>query len=265
MLEKILLLIASILLAAGQVSVIAEDSKENVIVYTNDELPIRVPETYDYEPKTLYALQDTYIYYSTSKTSGKVSKINIGTQVTVINEQDGLYQIDSGYIRPSAFTESYWDVFFTTYAHKYASENTPVYARDGSIVQTLSLNTELNLYEINSAGYYRYGDYYLLESDLMDEYYVEPMAVGPVTITKSGGIYYYGGRKETYYSSNVLYHYRTSEWTADAQGFYRTSDGYYVVAALDMSQGTVFQCSKGYCIVLDSGCAAGTTDYYVNW
>lgn len=31
------------------------------------------------------------------------------------------------------------------------------------------------------------------------------------TITSFGGVYYYNGRKETYYSSNVLYHYRTPE------------------------------------------------------
>ncbi len=84
-------------------------------------------------------------------------------------------------------------------------------------------------------------------------------------LTQSSGVNYHGGRRETYYSSRVLYHYRTSEWTVDSEGFYRTAEGYYVVAASDMAQGTVFQGSKGMCQVLDSGCAAGTTDYYVSW
>lgn len=84
-------------------------------------------------------------------------------------------------------------------------------------------------------------------------------------LTESGGVYYFNGRRETYYSSNALYHYRTSEWTLDSEGFYRTDEGYYVVAASDMEQGTTFEGSKGTCIVLDSGCAAGTTDYYVGW
>ena len=84
-------------------------------------------------------------------------------------------------------------------------------------------------------------------------------------LTKSSGVNYYNGRKETYYSSRILYHYRTSEWTVDSEGFYRTSEGYYVVAASDMAQGTVFQGSKGVCQVLDSGCQANITDYYVNW
>ena len=84
-------------------------------------------------------------------------------------------------------------------------------------------------------------------------------------LTQSSGVNYYGGRRETYYSSRVLYHYRTPGWTVDSEGFYRTSEGYYVVAASDMSQGTVFQGSKGLCQVLDSGCSENTTDYYVNW
>lgn len=79
------------------------------------------------------------------------------------------------------------------------------------------------------------------------------------------GVIEYDGRRETAYSSNTLYHYRTSEWTADEQGFYHDSEGRYVVAASDMEQGTVFQGSMGECIVLDSGCDAGVTDYYTNW
>lgn len=84
-------------------------------------------------------------------------------------------------------------------------------------------------------------------------------------LTASSGVNHFGNRKETYYSSRVAYHHRTPEWWVDSEGFYRTSEGYYVVASSDMAQGTVFQGSKGLCQVLDSGCAAGTTDYYVNW
>ena len=84
-------------------------------------------------------------------------------------------------------------------------------------------------------------------------------------LTPQSGVNAYNGRVETYYSSSVLWHYRTNEWTADSEGFYRDSDGRYVVAASDMPQGTVFEGSKGECIVLDSGCADGVTDYYVNW
>ncbi len=44
----------------------------------------------------------------------------------------------------------------------------------------------------------------------------------------------------TYYSSNVFYHHRTGEWTQDSEGFWRDSDGYYVVAAGDNAQGSTF-------------------------
>lgn len=84
-------------------------------------------------------------------------------------------------------------------------------------------------------------------------------------LTRSAGVNNYNGRRETYYSSNVLYHHRTGEWTQDSEGFWRDADGYYVVAASDKSQGSTFTGSKGECKVYDSGCAAGTTDYYTGW
>lgn len=107
-----------------------------------------------------------------------------------------------------------------------------------------------------------------------EAYYYEPTYYAPTYSGVQGnpdglnsfvGVIEYDGRRETAYSSNVLYHYRTSEWTADEQGFYHDSEGRYVVAASDMEQGTVFQGSMGECIVLDSGCDAGVTDYYTNW
>lgn len=132
--------------------------------------------------------------------------------------------------------------------------------------QSLEKDQEVWAY-LGEDGYY-YSAMGKIEADLLDTELAptpEPINNGATTLTAQSGVYYFGGRKETYYSSQVLYHYRTAEWYADDQGFYRTSEGYYVVAASDMAQGTIFQCSKGYCQVLDSGCAAGTTDYYVNW
>jgi len=85
------------------------------------------------------------------------------------------------------------------------------------------------------------------------------------TINAYDGVYEYGGRLETYYSSNVLYHPRTPEWWCDAQGFWRTPEGYYVVAASDYAQGEVIETSMGLAQVLDCGCAWGVTDFYVNW
>ncbi len=70
---------------------------------------------------------------------------------------------------------------------------------------------------------------------------------------------------ETWYSSNAAYHYRTGEWTADDEGYYRDSDGYYVVASNDYAEGTVVNTSKGEAKVYDSGTDSGNIDMYVNW
>ena len=120
-----------------------------------------------------------------------------------------------------------------------------------------ALEAEQAYYEPNEFVYYD------------DAYYntsTYPISAYPTDgLTPQSGVNAYNGRVETFYSSSVLWHYRTNEWTADSEGFYRDSDGRYVVAASDMPQGTVFEGSKGECIVLDSGCADGVTDYYVNW
>ena len=64
---------------------------------------------------------------------------------------------------------------------------------------------------------------------------------------------------------SLIHIYRTGEWTQDSEGFWRDSHCYYVVAAGDMVQGSTFTGSKGDCKVYDSGCAAGTIDYYTGW
>ena len=78
------------------------------------------------------------------------------------------------------------------------------------------------------------------------------------------GVVEYGGREETWYSSNALYHYRTPEWTADSDGFYRTDDGYFVVATDAYEEGAVIQTSRGLAQVLDSGCG-DAIDFYTSW
>lgn len=111
-----------------------------------------------------------------------------------------------------------------------------------------------------AAEYYDYSNYY-------DYGYSGGGGYHPSRgLTPESGVNYYGDQKETYYSSNVLRHYQTDSWTVDDEGFYREGD-YYVVAANDgqYSNGDTFEGSKGTCIVRDSGCSYGTTDYYVAW
>lgn len=82
---------------------------------------------------------------------------------------------------------------------------------------------------------------------------------------KSRGVIYQNGIRYTYYSSNVLYHYRTPEWNAGSDGIYRDSAGYIIVASSDHSQGSVVSTPFGAGKVYDSGCASGTIDIYTNF
>lgn len=82
---------------------------------------------------------------------------------------------------------------------------------------------------------------------------------------KSQGVIYQNDIRYTYYSSNVLYHYRTPEWTAGSDGIYRDSAGYIVVASSDYSQGSVVSTPFGAGKVYDSGCASSTIDIYTNF
>lgn len=84
-------------------------------------------------------------------------------------------------------------------------------------------------------------------------------------LTRYSGVNQHNGRTETYYSSNVLYHYQTPEWTCGSDGVYRDADGYVVVAASDISMGSTVDTSFGTGKVYDTGCANGVTDIYTNW
>lgn len=79
------------------------------------------------------------------------------------------------------------------------------------------------------------------------------------------GVICWNGIRYTYYSSRVLYHYRTPEWTAGADGIYRDSSGYVVVASNDYGQGSVVPTPFGSGKVYDCGCPSGTIDVYVNF
>lgn len=90
---------------------------------------------------------------------------------------------------------------------------------------------------------------------------------GDDILTKSKGVNNYNGRRETWYSQRVLpggglnipgRHVREDGVIVDA-------DGYVCVAASDLAKGTVVETSLGTAKVYDSGCAAGTTDIYVDW
>ena len=88
-------------------------------------------------------------------------------------------------------------------------------------------------------------------------------------LTKSGGVYYFNGHKETYYDEKRLPGTGLNipgRHVAD-DGTIRDGDGYICVAS-DLSflpKGAVLITSLGPAKVYDTGCSYGTIDIYVNW
>ena len=88
-------------------------------------------------------------------------------------------------------------------------------------------------------------------------------------LTQSGGVCYYNGHRETFYSQRVLPGGGLSipgRHVAN-DGTIRDKDGYIVVAANPSfySRGSRLMISLGPAKVYDCGCAYGTIDVYVNW
>ena len=248
-----------------------------VFVHTEDPIAPIIEENQKEQKQylKLYALNDAQIFTSPTLTSSTVGNLSIGDSVFVYNEVFGsnytkYFVSDQGYIRHTDLTYLEEYVFYPISKTFYAVSGASIVdlpGDEGQVIYNLNLNDTVRVKGYNNFGYYQVEDYgYVKEDDLMTSpYIIMSYSSGNSTLTPSSGIYFYNGRKETYYSSRVLYHYKTPQWYLDGEGFYHDSNGYYVVAASDMAQGTVFDCSKGSCIVLDSGCAAGVTDYYVNW
>lgn len=227
-------------------------------------------------------LKDGTNVSSTIETDGK------GTQVQLLSAEGELCKIITpsgkvGYVNVNKLTSSHEDIFNPVDEIKYADSDIEVKQlpqEESTTIFTKTTDDELHVVGTNDYAYYEV-DFdgvkgYVLKDQVKDEKTPVPVVAAvdysalfasmgsSGSLTKASGVNYYGGRRETYYSSNVLYHYLTPTWTLDSEGFYRDGDN-YVVAASDMPQGTTFPCSKGTCIVLDTGCPAGTTDYYVAW
>lgn len=88
-------------------------------------------------------------------------------------------------------------------------------------------------------------------------------------ITKHGGVFHFGGHKETYYSERVLPGGGLDipgRHIAD-DGTIRDEDGYICVASdlTYLARGSEVMTSLGPAKVYDTGCDYGTIDIYVNW
>ena len=90
-------------------------------------------------------------------------------------------------------------------------------------------------------------------------------------LTRSGGVYYYGDHKETWYSTNEPGQTVTAISIpgkhAGSDGVIRDADGYICVATnQDFHKfGEVIETSLGLAKVYDCGCRYGTVDIYTTW
>lgn len=92
----------------------------------------------------------------------------------------------------------------------------------------------------------------------------------PLLFTRESGVYYdNSGRKYTYYSSQVLRHWRIDEWVEDEVNyFWHDKDGYFIVASddYDYHEEPVIETELGLAKVYDCGTgASGIIDFYVDW
>lgn len=242
----------------------------------------------DTDKQTMYLTSEANILKDGTNVSSTIETDGKGTQVQLLSAEGELCKIITpsgkvGYVNVNKLTSSHEDIFNPVDEIKYADSDIEVKQlpqEESTTIFTKTTDDELHVVGTNDYAYYEV-DFdgvkgYVLKDQVKDEKTPVPVVAAvdysalfasmgsSGSLTKASGVNYYGGRTETYYSSNVLYHYLTPTWTLDSEGFYRDGDN-YVVAASDMPQGTIFPCSKGTCIVLDTGCPAGTTDYYVAW
>lgn len=86
-------------------------------------------------------------------------------------------------------------------------------------------------------------------------------------LTKSGGVNYFNGQKETYYSQRVLPGggLDIPGRHVASDGTIRDEDGYIVVASDRQSKGEIGTCSLGNYKVYDTGVGHDGIDIYTDW
>lgn len=86
-------------------------------------------------------------------------------------------------------------------------------------------------------------------------------------LTKSKGVNYFNGHRETWYSQKVLpgKGLKIPGRHVDSRGLVCDSDGYICIASSDYPKGTILETSLGTGKVYDCGCASSTIDIYCNW
>lgn len=118
--------------------------------------------------------------------------------------------------------------------------------------------TEDHTGEINADGYGWVALQYSAQYHIIDDH-----------LTRSNGVVYFMGHRETWYSTNEASGKATAreipgKHVAD-DGTIRDADGYICVASSDHKYGTIVMTSVGPGKVYDCGCSSGTIDVYTTW
>lgn len=120
------------------------------------------------------------------------------------------------------------------------------------------VTTEDHTGEINADGYGWVQLQYSAEYHIMENH-----------LTRSNGVVYFMGHRETWYSTNEASGKATA-WEIPGKhvaddGTIRDADGYICVASSDHRHGTIVMTSVGPGKVYDTGCSHGTIDVYTTW
>ena len=147
------------------------------------------------------------------------------------------------------------------------------------IIKTVPINTKLQVVDSEAEWvevieeentYYIYSKYLSNKKTnitVSSRGNVERTTTSSNPLTRSKGVVYYNGHRETWYSQKVLPGggLRIPGRHVDSRGLVCDGDGYICVASSDLAKGTIVKTSLGTGKVYDSGCASGTIDIYTNW
>lgn len=99
--------------------------------------------------------------------------------------------------------------------------------------------------------------------------YSKPYQIMENHLTRSNGVVYFAGHRETWYSTNEAAGKATAWEIPDKHvaedGTIRDKDGFVCVASSDHRKHTIIMTSVGVGKVYDTGCSHGTIDVYTTW
>ena len=222
-------------------NIILEVQNENNII--EEETP-QIEELIITEEKletytTMYAIVGLNIREQPNKESNIIDVANINTELTTVDNSN-----ENGWTKIK-MNDNYYYV-----ASKYLS-NTKV-----EIKPKVTENTKKNTNTNNKNN-----------TNTKNKNNTSTNNKNTGVLTKSKGVNYFNGHRETWYSQKVLpgKGLKIPGRHVDSRGLVCDCDGYICVASSDYPKGTIVETSLGTGKVYDSGCASGTIDIYTNW